>query len=228
MIVTISRQVATNGSLIGRLVAARLGLRFFDRELVDEIARRLEVDPNIVTHFDEASLNPVESALWEWRSSVNERVYLRSLRQALQRIAREDNAVIIGRGANFILRCPNCLHVRIVAPTDLRVAIYRATHDVSEKDALREITQENNGRSHFVRTHFGLDINDPENYDLVVNLAGLAPEMTAELIAHAARIRVSQRIPMEPEATLPQHIEIMTRHRRPVRPEVIEREERKL
>ena len=45
MIITISRQAATNGGLLGRLVAERLGLRVYDREVVDEVARRMQVRP---------------------------------------------------------------------------------------------------------------------------------------------------------------------------------------
>jgi cytidylate kinase len=223
MIVTISRQAEPNGGLIGRLVAERLGLRVYDRELVDEIARRLHVDPDIVTPFDEATLNPVQSVLWEWRTSVNEQVYARYLRKALKHIHAEGNAVIIGRGANFVLHCPHCLHVRIVAPTPLRVAIYRAYFDVSEDEALHRIREEDKAKARFARAIFHESIDDPLHYDLVINLGGVGPETAVDLIARAAEERTRQHLPLEPHSTLPQHVEIMARHRRPIRPEIIER-----
>ncbi|HEY3379542.1 MAG TPA: cytidylate kinase-like family protein [Armatimonadota bacterium] len=223
MIISISRQTATNGELIGRLVAERLGLRYMDRELVDELARRLQVDPNIVTKFDEVSLNPVRAVLWEWLANINEQVYQRSLRQALAHILEEGNTVVIGRGANFVLRCPPCLHVRIVAPLPLRVAIYRAEHEVSEHEAEHLLQQGDHDRAQFIRTIFHQNIDDPLQYDLSVNLAGLTPEMAADIIVHAAQVRSANRLPTEPHATLPQHIEIMGRHRRPTRPATLER-----
>ena len=226
MIITVSRQAATNGGLIGRLVAERLNMRVFDRELVDEVARRLHVEPNIVNPFDEATLSPVASMLWEWRTSVNEQIYGRYLRQALQRILSEDNAVIIGRGANFVLRCSRCLHVRIVAPLVLRSAIYRTIYDVTDQEARRLIQLEDHAKAQFVRTLFHVSIDDPEQYDMVLNVAGLTPEMATELIVHAATLRGSEQLPVEPHATLPQHIEVMARHRRPVRPEIVERNRR--
>lgn len=223
MIITVSRQAATNGGLIGRLVAERLGLRVYDRELVDEIARRLHVDLKIVNPFDESMLNPVESVVWEWRNSINAQVYHRYLREAFERILAEGNALIIGRGANFVLHCPDCLHVRIIAPLPLRTSIYRSIFDVSEDEAKQRILEEDRVKEHFARATFHASLEDPEAYHLVINLSGLTPEHTVELIIHAARARAEQHLPPEPRSTLPQHIEIMARHRRQVRPEVVER-----
>lgn len=224
MIITISRQAATNGGLVGRLVAERLGLRVFDRELVDEIARRLQVDPDIVFQFDEVSQGAVQSLLWDWRAHINEEKYIRYLRQALNRIAAENNAVVIGRGANFVLRCSKCLHVRIVAPIKLRTQIYRSYFDVTEREAERRIRLEDKEKQTFIHRLYGAEIDNPENYDLVINLAGLTPEMATELIVRAARMRVAEHMPLDARATFKQHVEVMTRHRRPIRPEVVERQ----
>jgi len=105
----------------------------------------------------------------------------------------------------------------------LRVEIYRSFFDVTEHEAEKRIRLEDREKAAFVRRLFNGDINDPENYDLVVNLAGLTPEMAMELIIQAAKQRVAAQLTVEPKATLKQHVEVMTRHRRPVRPEVVER-----
>ena len=165
----------------------------------------------------------MQSLLWDWRAHVDEELYARYLRQALNRISANDQAVVIGRGANFILHCSKCLHVRIVAPIGLRIEIYRSYFDVTEREAERRIRLEDREKAAFIRRLFGGDIDDPENYDLVINLAGLTPEMVTELIAHAAQLRAAAHLAVEPKATFKQHVEVMTRHRRPVRPEVVER-----
>lgn len=225
MIITVSRQAYSNGSLVGRLVGERLGYPVFDRELVDEMARLLQVEPKVVSRFDEATLHPVEAMLLEWRESVNEQSYRRYLRQALERIAEQGDAVIIGRGANFVLRGPDTLHVRIIAPLSLRIGIYRAGHDVSERGAGRAVHAEDRARARFVRSLFSQSVEDPMHYDLVINLAGMTPDMAADHIVHAAKLRASNHVPPEPRAMLPLHVEIMSRHRRPVRPEIVKRGE---
>ncbi|MHB9131280.1 MAG: cytidylate kinase-like family protein [Armatimonadota bacterium] len=226
MIITLSRQAGTNGALIAQLVAQRLGLHVYDRELVDELARRIDVDPEVLTRFDEKALHPVESVLWEWRTSINEEVYGRHLRQALQRIAKEGNAMVVGRGANFLLKCPDCLNVRVIAPLELRVGMYVAGETVSEREAQKWIRSEDRRRREFIRRLFGKEIDDPDYYDLVINLARITPEGAADIVAHAAELRAREHITTEPTATLPQYVEILRRHRRPVSPEIVERQER--
>ncbi|MHB0939389.1 MAG: cytidylate kinase-like family protein [Armatimonadota bacterium] len=223
MIITVSRQAATNGGLIGRLVAKRLGLRVYDREVVDEIARRMQVDPHLVDRFDEVNMSPVQSILMEWRNSINESIYQRHLREALERIREEGDAVIIGRGGNFILRGPDCLHVRIVAPLDLRIGIYRTVYpEVTEREARQRINAEDREKARFVRTQFRAAIDDPVQYDLLLNVGSITPELAQELIEHAAKARAGQTTPPAPEALLPEHVRIMARHRRPARPGVVE------
>ncbi len=222
MIITVSREAYSNGSLIGQLVADELHYRVFDRELVDEMTRMMHVDPQVVERFDEATVNPVESVLLEWRASVNEQMYQRYLRRALHQIAVEGNAVVIGRGANFELSGPDVLHVRIIAPFALRTAIYRATHDVTAPVAEHAVHAEDAKRAHFIKQYYHHAVGDPELYDLTINLAHLTPEMAASLITGAAHRQA--KLPRQPEllAILPQHIELMTRHRRPVRPGFVE------
>ena len=123
MLITLSRQAATNADLIARLVADRLNLHVYDGELVDEIARRAQKDPQVINRLDETLLGPVEAMLLEWRESINEDIYGRYLRRAVQAIAKRGDAVIIGRGANYIMKCSECLNVRIVAPLELRIAM---------------------------------------------------------------------------------------------------------
>lgn len=226
MIITLSRQAGTNGTLIGALVAERLDYRLYDRELVDEIARRLNLTPAVVAQIDEAQLNPVESIILEWRSALNEDVYARYLREALEHIANRGNAVIIGRGANFALQRRDALHVRIVAPLALRMAIYGAMHEMPEGDARRRLQGQDDARATFVRRLYHMDIADPVAYDLVVNLARFTPEQAAEEIVTAARLRAAQPVSLEVAANLPQHLAELQRHRRPMRPNMVERERR--
>jgi cytidylate kinase len=228
MIVTISRQAATNGELIGRLVAERLGVPSYDRELVEEMARRLQVDPDVMRVFDEVAVTPIQSIISEWRSSLNEVVYERLLRQALHGLATENRAVIIGRGANFVLRGSQVLNVRLVAPMALRVGIAQVEYDLSETDARRLIRREDADRAHFIRTMFHHDIDDATQYDLMVNLAEFPPESAVELILRAAHINAATGLPAELDAALPQHIALMTRHRRHGRPDMVDERLRKL
>ncbi|MEI6520544.1 MAG: cytidylate kinase-like family protein [bacterium] len=211
MIVTISRQAATNGELIAQLVAERLSLKVFDKEIVEEVARRLHKECGTIKQMDEALINPVESILMEWRESISEQTYIRQLRGAIRSISKQGNAVIVGRGANFILRNPDCLKVRITAPLELRVAMYVAGEGCTEKEALEWIKKTDKRRHDFIRKYYEADVDNPSNYDVVINLAGLTLEKAVDVIVKAAEIRGELNIPDEPKATLPQYMELLGR-----------------
>jgi len=223
MIITVSRQAATNGGLIGRLAAEQLGLRVFDGELVDEIARRMHVDPHVLACFDESVVNPVQGVLEEWLNAVNECIYRRYLRDAFERISHEGKALIIGRGANFVLHGPTCLRVRIVAPLNLRIGIYRTVYpDVPEAEARLRISKEDRGKARFIQQMYHADIDDPQQYDLVINLQTFSPQEALDQVLSAAHTRVTRPQPRTDDALLPYHMRIITRHRRPSRPGVVE------
>lgn len=214
MLITIGRQAGTNGSFIARMVAERLSMRYYDGDLLDEIARRMDTDPKVVAEFDEKSIGAMRSIFLEWRSSVNEMAYNRALQAALKRIGAEDNAVILGRGANYVLTCLGCLHIRLIGPLELRAGIYRAQHGGTETEARHAIFETDQRRAQFVRNVYRQDIADPAFYDLVINLAGIGPAAAADLIVHAAEERMARNLPSAPTATLPQHIEMMLRRKR--------------
>jgi cytidylate kinase len=221
MIITISRQSATNGFFVAQLVAERLGYRIYDGELLDDIARRLQVDPHLLQHFDETVVSPVSSIIWEWRSSITSGTYLRHLRETINAVAREGDAILIGRGANFVLRGPDYLHVRLVAPLELRVAMYMAGECVSEQVARHWIHDQDEKRQDFIHKNYHHAIDDPVWYDLTINLDGLSLEAIADIIGQAATRRQDEQLTAE--TTLPKYKELLARHRPPCSPHIIER-----
>ena len=220
MNITISRQSATNGLFVAQLVAERLNYRIYDAQLVDEIARRSQVDPDILHRFDEQVLNPVASMLVEWQSSLSPEVYLRHVKNTLRSIAREDNAIIIGRGANFVLRGPKSLHVRLVAPLPLRIAMYCAGEGVSEKEAEKWIKKQDGIRADYIKRYYNHNINDPVWYDLVINLDGLSLVSIADLIVQAAQHRQEEHLTAE--MTLPKYQELLMHRHALQRPPIVQ------
>lgn len=220
MIITISRQSATNGLLVAQLVAQRLGYHIYDSELVDEIARRSQIDPCILQRFDEMPINPVASILWEWRSSICPESYRRYVRETMRAVAREGNAIVVGRGGNFILHGPDFLHVRLVAPLDLRIAMYCAGEHVTEAEARKWIKNQDERRAEYIRKYYNHSIDDPVCYDLSINLAGVTLEGAADIIVDTCRTRQQEHLTSE--QTIPRYKELLA-HRHPLhRPHVVQ------
>jgi hypothetical protein len=222
MIITISREYATNGVLIARKVAEGLRIPIFERELINQMAHALDVQPEAIDHIFEHPGGGVQSVITEWLTSLSPEKYLRYLKKSLAAIAARGDAVVCGRGANFVLRGQDDLHVRIIAPLELRMAIFHAGNDLPEAKIRRIITARDRERAHYVRNVFHQQIDDPHHYDLVLNLARITPEEAVAQIILAVRARVADRVPAGVQATMPEHLRLMIAAHHHVRPELVE------
>jgi cytidylate kinase len=164
-------------------------------------------------------MNPVNSIIWEWRSSISPETYMRHVRDSIKAVAREGNGIIIGRGANYILRGPDYLHVRLVAPLELRVAMYVAGEGVTDHEAKRWIKEQDEKRGEFIQKYYHHSIDDPVWYDLIINLDGLSLEAIADIIVQASKRRQEEHL--TPETTLPKYKELLA-HRHRCRPNIVE------
>ena len=174
-IITISREPGSGGRVPAAKIAEKYGLDVFHNEVLHEIARRADVSAKLLETLDEKGLNVLE----DWISSlVYDRhvwpdEYLQHLMKVIGAIGKHGRAVIIGRGANFVLPPENRLRLRIIAPLESRIENVARTFKVSAEDAKRRVIRTESDRRAFVRKYFNADIADPVNYDLVINTSSL-------------------------------------------------------
>jgi cytidylate kinase len=95
--------------------------------------------------------------------------YLKHLMKMVGIIGRHGGAVLVGRGSNFILPPERRLRLRIIASRQVRIENVAQEYQVSQKEAKRRIIQTESERRAFIRKYFNADIDDPSNYDLVIN-----------------------------------------------------------
>ena len=193
MVITVSRETESGGEEIARLAAERLGIQVADRAILERIAQHEGLPITHLSLFDDAVPGPIEALIAEWRTSVSQVIYLRRLVRVLLLLEREDNMVILGRGAAFVLTDPGTLHVRIVAPMPCRVARLVEQRGVPGAEAERMILQGDVARARFVRQAFRVDIASPTHYDLAVNTAELPLDGAAEVLAVAAHRKATRR-----------------------------------
>jgi len=186
-VITISREPGSGGRIVATTLAEKLGLDLFHQEIINEMAESAQVSSRILETLDEKGL----SVLDEWITSlVNNRhlwpdQYLRHLMKVIGTIGKHGSAVIVGRGANFVLPPEERIRVRIIAPLDVRVENVSSNFEVSAEDAKRHIIRTESERRAFIRKYFNADITDPINYDLVLNTGTLSIEAVADTIKSA-------------------------------------------
>ena len=181
---SISRLPFSRGDEVAQLCAERLGWVLFDREIVDFIAQDAKTLGKFVSSLDER----VQNTMNDWiqtaldTSSMGHMAYLRHLKRVLMTIALHGNAVILGRGANFILPPEAGLRVLVNAPSSHRISNLGEAHELSVSEASRELRRLDEQRRDFLRTHFLAAGQEMEHYDLIVNIERMKPEQAATLI----------------------------------------------
>lgn len=185
--VTVSRQAGTGGEAVSREVAARLGAPLFDREILSYIAREAHVLESVVRTVDERGRNWVEETLDTLFSTrhISRSEYLEFLSRAVLSVAQHGPAVIVGRGAERILPPERRLAVRIVAPEEWRARRFAEERDISVAEAREQVRHIDQERRNFVQNHFRVSVDEPWNYDMVLNAATLPPAVIAAAVAAA-------------------------------------------
>jgi cytidylate kinase len=179
-VITVSRQLGSLGCDIADAVAQQLGYRKVWRRLINQAARRARTPEMALDMLDDLGLLGLKPSLSE------EKAYLDAVRELIEEHARAGNVLIVGRGGQAVLRgWPNTLHVRIIAPMDVRVERLVRRHGISSKAALAQIQASDRRRKRFVERAYHVDWGDPTLYDLVLNTASMDVAWAAGLICHA-------------------------------------------
>lgn len=169
-VITISREFGARGAALAALLGEKTGFKVWDRDILQTIADRLGCNRKFVESLDESRREMIEDAFMGFMKNVNTNVnYLRTLNRVIKTIERRGNAIIVGRGANYICRNPYSFHLRIVSPLEKRAVDYAARERITKHEALAIMKQTDAERSEFVRYYFKKDISEPSQYDLVLN-----------------------------------------------------------
>jgi cytidylate kinase len=193
--ICISRQYGARGAAMGRMLADRLGFRYYSQELIHDIAEQPHVRQQVIESLDERVQDGIAESVAGLvkRSGFAPPDYLSNLARVVLTLGRHGKGIIIGRGAHFLLDAKATLRVRVVAPLEQRVARVAQRDDLSEADAQAKIVRIDGERVAFNRQHHNADLTDPIHYDLVVNAGTLGVEGAAEQTVHAFRFRFGDR-----------------------------------
>jgi cytidylate kinase len=186
-LITLSREFGTLGSAIGEQAARKLGFSFWDQEIVHTIAQETGTREALLASLDEQARSRLEdfikASLIGAEATVVE--YVRQVIRVVRTIERHGGAVVIGRGAQFVLAPEMALRVRVVCPYEKRVERYAQRENLGKREAERQLTQVERERQAFIRRHYDRDVGFPGHYDIVINTESIAPDRAADLVVAA-------------------------------------------
>ncbi len=189
LVVTISRHMGSGARIIAETVASDLGWSLWDRDLLDAMAEDADVSRQVVEQFDEKTISEIElfarSAMGD--HEVSGFMYLRHLAKAVAAISKLGNAIILGRGANFLL--PQALNIRIDESFDKRVRNMMEFEQMTKADAENQLKKSDKDRDSFLAKTFGKQRVENEQYDLVIWMDKFSNEGAIDIVKSAIECR---------------------------------------
>jgi len=181
-VITISRQLGSLGTTLGRLVAGRLEYRLVHRELINQAARLVSAPDMALATIDELGLLGLEP------EETQQQAYLKAVETVMKTLVQEGNTIIVGRAGQAILQnVPNVLHVRVVAPQKIRIQRIIKAHQISPQAAAAQIEESDRFRADYLESFYHIGWDDPTLYHLVINTGQMDLETSAEVVCSAVR-----------------------------------------
>lgn len=171
-VVTMARDHGAGGEAIAEAVAGRLGVRAFDKEILDGVVAAAESDPHLMRQLDEKL--PERAGMFLYASLLGLNDPLSEYQRLLTRVvngAAFQGGVILGRGAHLLLRGGRRFRVRVVGSEDLCARRLAGDGAAAETVAakLAEVRTVNAARAKFFKETFKISNDEPRQYDLIVN-----------------------------------------------------------
>jgi cytidylate kinase len=185
-VVTVTGQHGAHGDELSRRLASDLGFDHFDREIIHLIADSARLSERVVAALDQKKREVLAGWLVGFgrEHAFSPADYRYHLARVIGAIAQQGRAVILGRGANILLR-GTALRVLAVAPFETRVRAVMEDEGLSERDARRRIEAVEADRHAFILMHYRSEFGEPTAFDLVVNTGDLGID-GASTVAQAA------------------------------------------
>jgi cytidylate kinase len=196
-IITISREYGALGAKLAQALAEKTGWTCWDQEIVHALAEHSEAPESMFRSLDEHQQDQVTSIINSFFGErLNEREYLHQLMRVVHSIASRGQAIIVGRGAHYILDPADMLRVRLVSARDQRIEGLMKRKNIEWGVADTTLTQIDEERREFMTNHYDANIQDPHGFDLVINVDHIPIDAVVDIVLSAYRARF-ERSPLD-------------------------------
>ena len=197
-VITISREFGSGGRELGKRLADELGYDYYDREIVDEIAKKSELDENYVAYaldggmFRNFPVHFGRTFSYSPTLMANETKLLAEQNKLLKELASKGNCIIVGRAADVILRDfkPFNLFIYSDMPSKLQRCKEKGYEheDLTDKEIIRKIKRIDADRKRYHGVISDIPWGDKRGYHLCVNTSGREVKSLVPLVAAYYRL----------------------------------------
>lgn len=181
IVITISREYGSGGHYVGELLAMRMGLNFYDKNLINLISKKSGLSKEYV------EANNQKLASFKYIDNNDDRIFIAE-EKVIKDLAKKESCVIVGRCADYILK-DNKDTIKVFLYSSSQDKVKRAVkyYNLEEDKALKEINKINSERAKHYKYYTNRDWYDFANYDIALNVDYLGVEKTAELLEQVIR-----------------------------------------
>lgn len=188
MIITISREYGSGGRYVGRLIADKLGIKFYDKEIVTKLAERTGLSEQYIESNEQKkeTLANLNNGYYFGLNNSDE-LFLEETK-LIKELASKESCVIIGRCADVMLKSrKNVLKVFIYSNIEDKINRATTFYKLDKEKAKKEISRIDKLRANHYKYYTEKEWNDHSNYDICINTQALGVEKTAELVCNMVK-----------------------------------------
>lgn len=184
-VVAIGREFGAQGCDIAERLAEKLGVKLYDRQLVEEAAKKLEMDEHTVQKADEVSAKDIEGLKTTYGVGnfyLSTQV-LDAQADIIERVAQNESCIIMGRCADYILKDrDDCLKIYIYAPFDIRTKHIAEKYNMSMFSAKRLVRQMDEKRDTYYKYVTGNRRGEHDGKDAMFDSSIMGVDGTVDML----------------------------------------------
>lgn len=195
-VVTITRQFGSLGRPIARKMADKLGIEYYDRDIVDQAAKKLNLPVSVVNEEEESAkkilVNPFSRMMYplgKGTSTTQDEIF-QAQQNIIKFLAEKETCVIVGRCSDFTLEeMENVVHIYIYAPYEARVGHCVKDLHMDINEARKMIVAVDEARDSYHMQYAGYKPDDKNHKDILIDSSFLGVEGTADYLVEAVKRR---------------------------------------
>lgn len=193
-VVTIARQFGSLGRPIAMKMSEKLGVEFYDRDIVEEAAKKLNLPVSKIDEIEESAKKQSSNSfrrmmypLGTQADEIQDKLF-EAQQNIIRFLAERESCIIVGRCSDFILADePNVLRIYIYAPYEARVKNCIEDLKLDEDEARRMIKAVDEARDHYHMHYAGFLPSDPRFKEIMIDSSLLGTEGTADYLVEAIK-----------------------------------------
>ena len=194
-VITINRELGSGGRTVGRLLAERLQVKYYDKALIEQLTKKFNLSVEEIerikaqkkTWWNEfnnyykmlnSTVKPMEA-----ETVISNNILFNTEKEILTTLAEEESCVVAGRSGFLVFRNhPNHLNVFIEASTEHRIERLMRKKNLQREEAINIINKVDKDRETFIKKYDDTSRYDTRNYHLIINMDELSEEGAADVI----------------------------------------------